>query len=265
VINVSPYSIAKGDRGAFFLCEEGIKFTDGINVTPLPADVKVRNLLKRIYAENLLLAYGIVDDNSHQYILAVTVRGSSVNNYIIIYDWVYNNWSIMEREATCLNMLTSNVSDVWQNFSTYTWDQVAYIKWMDFVKAGSKRLVFGKSAGYTNEISLAHSNNGEAYDAFHETGWLELNGGDYTEVLRYQPHVSGLAGGTFTVEYKCDDQKTWNSTSDYTFQETNKIETPYIDLRTTCRRFKLKFSNNNANEFFNHYKGYIYHNPRGSR
>ncbi len=266
VVNIAPYSIATGDLGVFFYCEEGLMVTDGMSVRELPVSMKVKDVLRRVYVDSIDGIYGMSIDPLHQYWLALPVRGSTTNNYIIIYDWKYNTWKVMEMATNVIGVMTNNESGIWKSIQDYTSGELAHLKWRDVILTGSKEVVFGKSTGYVTKRGLSFSNDGSAYNARHETGWFELAGGIKTEVMRFQPFVEGKAGTVFTIEYAVDSApNTWISTQNYTFVQTNVVETPMIGLRKTCKKVKFRFSNDNADEFFNLYKGYIHHQPRGTR
>lgn len=267
VIRTAPYSIASTDKGAIYICEEGLQYTDGLTVNQLPIDTRVRGIIKSIYYDKLDISYGVANDYLQQYWLALPTEGSTTINKIIIYDWRYNNWKVREVEnLNTLGVFTNDLAGTWRNIQGYTWSELAHLKWNDSdLYPGSKDIIFGKTTGYCHKKGISYSNDGAAYNARHETGWFEPAQGRKTEIMFFQPFWSGLINTEATVEYKVDYESTWRSTVAVPFTITNKEETPFINMRATGRRFNIRVSNDNANEFFYLYRANIHHQPRGLR
>jgi len=266
VIHIAPYSIAKGPREFIFLTEEGLQYTDGMRVEQMPQDSNVKGIIDAIYMESYERSYAISSHSRHKYYLAVSTKGSSHPNYILIYDWKYNVWSIKEKDVNVLGIWTSDATGNWRYIDDYEWEIFMGLKWNNFLLyPGSKELIYGKTDGKCYKHGIAYANDGAAYNGYIETGWLNLNNNYHTELALIQPIVEGKASTSLDIDYKIDYETNWRNTGNHIFSATGLREAPLISLRDTCRKAKFRFSNNNANEYFNIYKLYIHHQPRGLR
>jgi len=266
-VNNAPWSVAKGKEGLFFLNQEGINFTDGMRVDLLPADMKVTNILKRLYVNNIHKAYATSLDTLHQYWLAIPIDGSETCNYIIIYDWKHDTWKVMEKDINVLGVFSNEFAGTWSPFASYYGYELAAISWdSSLLYGGSKELFYGLSDGTVDKRSISYNDNGSGYDAYHETPWLDFgNPGEYKELLKIQPVWKGIVGDYVDIQYKKDYEAAWTSCTVDAFDESGVIEQPFIFLRDNGKKWKFRISNNNADEYFALYKMLFYYNERGER
>lgn len=296
-IGNAPWTIEETPQGVVWLNEEGLQVTDGQTVQPLEASKSVTNLLRRLNIGALPYACATSNDPRQEYILAVPIDGSAYNNYLIIWNWKYNTWKIRDISATSLGMWTSGGSGTWEDIEDYSGYEISALKWNNYLLYPSSHyMVLGDSDGYIKRRSIAYNNGtlggstalatyGVAtygysyygglasgalryldYDAYHETPWLDFDlPGLNKELLRIRPLWKGSDGASVTVSYKSDLDPSWTSTTIDTFDDDGMPEQDFMFARKTGKRFKFRFENNNANEWFTLYRLMIYYNKRDWR
>lgn len=266
-INNAPWSVARWRDGLMFLNEEGFQTTDGMSVTTFPADTKVTKLLKRLRHEELGRVYATSSDILHQYICCVPLDGSTTNSHVIIYDWKHDTWKIAERGYNAVGVFTDDNLGDWDKIAEYYGYELAGTTWNNYsLYSGSKIITYGDTDGYVKERSLGYNDDAAAYDSFHETGWLDFGKpGIKKDFLQVQPTWKGIADTYATLKYKVDYDAAWTSCSANAFDETGRVEQPFLNLRGNGNKIKFRIENNNADEYYALYKLKIFYNLRSRR
>jgi hypothetical protein len=267
-VNNSAWSVARGQGGLYYLNQEGIFVTDGVsNPQLLPADMKVSNILKRLYVSNIHKAYAASMDTQHKYSLALPIDGSETCNYVIIYDWKHDVWEVVEKDVNVLGVFSNEFAGTFKPFADYYGYELAALSWdSSLLYGGSKELYFGLSDGTVDKKSIGYNDNGAAYDAYHETPWLDFGEPDkYKEVVEIKPTWKGIEGDYAQIQYKKDYAAAWTSCTIDAFNSSGEIEQPSIFLRDVGKKWKFRISNNNADEYFSLYKMIFHYNLMGER
>jgi len=266
VTNIAPWSIAKTQDGLVFLSEEGLFVCDGESVQPHPQAMKIQGILDSLYIASLDQCYGASSDILHQYWLSVPIKGSSTCNYILVYDWKFQTWKVIERATTCMGFFTQDVTGTWSDISTYTWQDIQSLTWdSSDLYSGSKFTVFGDSSGYVRKSFPGYNNDGSAYIAEGETGWIDCGSPHLVKDFLYiQPRWNGTSGTSMTVQYKCDYESNWQTVTTSETLSTSQTM-PKLSTRRSGRRIKYKFSNATANDGFTIYDAIIHYDIRSDR
>lgn len=267
-VNNAPWSVARGKGGLYYLNEEGIFVTDGMGDPQLlPADMKVSNILKRLYVSNIHKAYATSMDILHKYILAIPVDGSETCNYIISYDWKHDVWEVTEKDTNVIGVYSNEFAGTFKPFADYYGYELAAISWDNsLLYGGSKELHYGLSDGTVDKRSIGYNDNGAAYDSYHETPWLDFGEPDkYKEVVQVKPTWKGIEGDYAQIQYKKDYEPAWTSCTVDAFDSSGEIEQPFIFCRDIAKKWKFRISNNNADEYFALYKLMFMYNLMGER
>lgn len=266
-IGNAPWTVDQGPGGLFFLNQEGIQFTDGMRVETIKPDRAVSNILKRINYEYIDYAVGRVIEPLKQYWLTLPIDGSTTCNYIIVYDYKHDTWKILEKDSKVLGIFTSENEGTLKPFAAYTGDEIAGLQWNSYLLYGGNRNAYVGNADGTVDIrSISYNDSGSAYDAYHETPWLDLGAPNmYKEVLRIQPAWTGNEGDSIGLQYKTDFESDWHDCTVAPITDTGTLEQPFVYLRGLGKRWKFKISSNNADEYFETHRMKIYFNVRGER
>jgi len=196
----------------WFVNEEGIQMTNGTSEPePAPADSKVSKLLNSLYLNSIGRCHAVSNDARQEYILTVPIEGSETCNYVIVYNWKYDKWRIEERDTNCIGFYTDAEGGTWASISEYYGYEIQGIDWSDsLLYPGSRDLVYGDEDGYCKQKSISYNNDGDAYDSYHETPWLDFGRpGEYKEVVQIQPTWKGIAGDIAQISYKKDYDADW--------------------------------------------------------
>lgn len=266
-VNNAPWSIATMPQGVIFLNDEGLQITDGETVAQFEADKKVNQLLKRINKGAMNLCFGIANDSTHEYWLSIPVDGSEWCNRIIVYNWRFDTWKIRVSDTTTMGMLTTGSNGTWEDIEDYYAYELMAMTWSDYrLYPGNRRVIMGRDDGFVREKSLAFNIAGSAYDSYHTTPWLDFGlPGIMKEVVQIQPLWEGTEGDSVTFSFKSDSDGSWTSVTSDAFDATYIPEQPLLFMRKVGRKFKFRFSNNNANENYRIYNIKIYYEKRALR
>ena len=266
-INNAPWSFAQWRDGVMFLNEEGFQTTDGMNVAPFPADIKVTRLLKRLRHEEITRAYATSNDVLHQYICCVPLDGSTTNSYVIIYDWKYDTWKIAQRSYNVVAVYTNDSLTDWSEIADYFGYELQGSTWNNYsLYSGSKIITYGDTDGYVKERSFGYNDDGDAYNSHHETGWLDFKKpGIKKDYIQVQPTWRGVAATSVTLKYKTDYNPVWTTCIASPFSETGRVEQPFIGARANGNKIKFRIENNNADEYYAVYKLKIFYRVGSKR
>jgi len=265
VQNIALWSIKKTQNGIIFLAEEGMFITNGQSVDALEDSIKIDGILKRIYIDHIDKCYASSSDLFHQYWLTLPLDGSTTCNFIVVYDWKYRTWKVIEKDTTCIGFFTADNTGTWNSISDLTWNEVQNLTWNSSdLYGGSKYAVYGGTDGKVKKRFPGFNNDDVAFTSELETGWMDCGDPnmvkDFTKII---PRWNGTNGESVTVQYKVDYETTWEPCINEDLSVTDTQ--PQIDIHSSGTFIKFRFKMSTINANFTIHEATIVYEDRGDR
>lgn len=196
----SNSSICEIRNRLVFLAEDGIYAYDGTSEVQKLSD-RINKYVSRITPGRRPFCVGVNWKSKSLYLLAVSLDGSDVNNYVLVYDYKNDSW--------------------------WVWNDMEVAAWiLDEDSADNEKLYFSDSRGRVYELGSGLTSNGAAISSYVVTQRLAYS--HTSKRLRLVSVNSQNISRSATVEVSADDAPFGDSgNQSTTFTYTDSFEKEY--------------------------------------
>lgn len=244
----APRSVVNYRNSIFFLSEEGFQMFDGSNLYPIGKGKVDRTFLNDLDVGSKHRVHGVIDPSRKIVAWAYPGAGNTGGNpnKIIIFNWAFNRWSIIENQN--LELLWRAVTgtytlDTLDNFNTNL-DQITQTLDASFWQAGVFTL-----AQFNSSHRLA-THNGSAMAATIETSEFQMNQNGLSYITEIRPVAEGLSA---SVQIAIATRL--NLTESATYGLATSINSAgFAEVRSTARFHRVRLTTD-TNSTFTHLEG----------